>query len=66
MTSVEAWEPELPPLLRIRGMKKERAATVAISCSKPAMTDAVSSCAKNRTVSQPPRLRMSVKKPTRM
>ena len=57
-----AWEPELPPLLMMRGTKRARTTARAISPSKRPMAVAVSISLKNRMSSQPARLRMSDQK----
>ena len=55
MTSVEACEPELPPLEMIRGTNSASTTARAISSSKNPIAVAVSISPRNRTTSQPAR-----------
>ena len=57
-----AWEPELPPLLMMRGTKSASTTARAISSSKRPMAVAVSISLRNRMSSQPVRLRMRLQK----
>ena len=58
MISEAACEPELPPLLMMSGTKRARTTAFAISSSKRPIAVAVSISLRNRTSSQPARLRM--------
>ena len=62
-TSVEACEPELPPLLMISGTKSASTTARAISFSKTAIALAVSISPTKRTESHPPRLRIIAPNP---
>jgi hypothetical protein len=55
MTSVEACEPELPPLEMISGTNRASTTARAMSSSKCVMALAVSISPRNSSVSQPPR-----------
>ena len=55
ITSVEACEPELPPLEMMSGTNRARTTARAISLSKNPMAVAVSISPRNRTTSQPAR-----------
>ena len=55
MTSVDACEPELPPLEMISGTNSASTTARAISSSKYAIAVAVSISPRNSTESQPPR-----------
>ena len=58
MTSVVACEPELPPLEMMSGMNSASTTARAISFSKKPIALAVSISPRNRTHSQPTRLRI--------
>ena len=62
MISEAACEPELPPLLMMRGTKRARTTARAISPSKRPMAVAVSISLRNRTMSQPARFRIRLQK----
>jgi len=62
MMSVAAWEPELPPLLMMRGTKMASTTARAISSSNRPMAVAVSISLRNKTRSHPARLRMRLQK----
>ena len=62
MMSDAACEPELPPLLMMRGTNSASTTARAISSSKRPMAVAVSISLRNSTSSQPARLRMSDQK----
>ena len=62
-TSVEAWEPELPPLLMMSGTKSARMTARAISSWKRPIAVAVSISLRKRAESHPPRFRTMVQKP---
>ena len=57
MTSVEAWDPALPPLEMMSGMNSASTVARPISPSKNASAVAVSISPTSSTASQPPRLR---------
>jgi hypothetical protein len=55
ITSVEACDPEFPPLLMMSGTNRASTTARAISPSKRAMAVAVSISPRKRAASQPPR-----------
>ena len=55
MTSVAAWEPELPPLEMMSGTNKARTTAFEISSSNAPIAVAVSISPRNSAVSQPAR-----------
>ena len=55
MTSVDACEPELPPLEMMSGTNSARTTAFAISASKAPIAVAVSISPRNSAVSQPAR-----------
>ena len=58
MTSVDACEPELPPLEMMSGTNSASTTAFEISCSKTPIAVAVSISPRNSAVSQPARLRI--------
>ena len=55
ITSVDAWDPELPPLEMMSGTNRASTTAAAISCSKWAIAVAVSISPRNSAASHPAR-----------
>ena len=66
MTSVAAWDPELPPLEMMSGTNSARTTAFVISCSKDAIAVAVSISPRKSAVSQPARFWIIRPKPMSM